>query len=629
MRPSGVSRAAVCVGPQVVARREARVQLARMTAAPSPRDLDFLLYEVLHADALTSRARFRDYSREAFDQVIATARGLAADHFAPHRKLNDEHEPSYVDGKVVIVPEVQVAVRALADTGFIAATHDAEVGGLQLPHIFATAAMFHLEAANVGTAAYALLAAGVANLVAAFGNDDQKRRYLLPLLEGRFLGTMALSEPDAGSSLADVRVKATPLDDGRFALSGTKMWISGGDHELSENIVHMVLGRIEGAPAGVKGISLFIVPKRRVNEAGESGALNGVQLGGLIHKLGWRGTVNTVLNFGEREACIGELVGQPHHGLQYMFHMMNEARIGVGRAGAAMGYEAYLYSLQYARERHQGRLSGEKNPAAPQVSIMQHPDVRRMLLSQKATVEAALHLILACAQLVDDQETAEDDAARRRATLLLEVLTPVAKAWPSEACQESISNAMQVLGGYGYAREYPIEQLWRDNRINPIHEGTNGIQALDLLGRKVRLENGAAFTALMETMGASVAAATAAGGAAAELAAPVAAAAQRLSATTIALGKAAASVEPVRALANASAYLDLASRTIVAWLWLQQATVATKALIAASADDALFYTGKLQAARYWMGWELPRTVQLAELLVRMDAVPFEMQDAWF
>ena len=600
-----------------------------MTGAPAPRDLDFLLHEVLRTESLTTRARFSDYTREAFDQVVTTARGLATDQFAPHRKANDEHEPAYVDGKVVINAAVAPAVRAVADAGFIAATHNADVGGLQLPHTIATAAMFHLEAANVGTAAYALLATGVANLVAAFGSPDQKRRFLGPLLEGRFLGTMALSEPDAGSSLADVRVRAEPLDNGHFAITGTKMWISGGDHELSDNIVHMVLGRIAGAPPGVKGISLFLVPKRRVNADGQSGDLNGVVLGGLIHKLGWRGTVNTVLNFGERGTCEGELVGEAHHGLQYMFHMMNEARIGVGRAAAALGYEAYLYSLEYARTRRQGRLPGDKDPTAAQVPIIRHPDVRRMLLSQKATVEAALHLVLACARLVDDQETGEDDAARRRATLLLEMLTPIAKAWPSEACQESISNAMQILGGYGFAREYPIEQLWRDNRINPIHEGTNGIQALDLLGRKVRLEHGAAFGALVEAMRASVADATAAGGDAAALAEPVASAITRLVTTTTALAQAAAGIEPARALANASAYLDLTSRTVVAWLWLEQATAAVRALAGASADDRTFYLGKVQAARYWMGWELPRTVALSELLTRMDAVPFEMQDAWF
>ena len=349
-----------------------------MTGAPAPRDLDFLLHEVLRTESLTTRARFSDYTREAFDQVVTTARGLATDQFAPHRKANDEHEPAYVDGKVVMNAAVAPAVRAVAEAGFIAATHNADVGGLQLPHTIATAAMFHLEAANVGTAAYALLATGVANLVAAFGSPDQKRRFLGPLLEGRFLGTMALSEPDAGSSLADVRVRAEPLDNGHFAITGTKMWISGGDHELSDNIVHMVLGRIAGAPPGVKGISLFLVPKRRVNADGQSGDLNGVVLGGLIHKLGWRGTVNTVLNFGERGTCEGELVGEAHHGLQYMFHMMNEARIGVGRAAAALGYEAYLYSLEYARTRRQGRLPGDKDPTAAQVPIIRHPDVRRM-----------------------------------------------------------------------------------------------------------------------------------------------------------------------------------------------------------------------------------------------------------
>ena len=600
-----------------------------MTGAPSPRDLEFLLYEVLRSEQLTTRARFRDYSREAFDQVIATARGLATDHFAPHRKANDEREPYVAQGVVVTVPEVKEAVRAFADAGFIAATHDAAVGGLQLPHSVATAAMVHLEAANVGTAGYALLATGAANLIAAFGSDDQKTRFLLPLLEGRFLGTMALSEPDAGSSLADVRVKAEPLDDGRFHITGTKMWISAGDHELSENIVHLVLGRIDGAPPGTRGISLFIVPKRRVDANGSSGDLNGVVLGGLIHKLGWRGTTNTVLNFGERGPCIGELVGKPHQGLSYMFHMMNEARIGVGRAATAMGYEAYLYALDYARTRRQGRLSGEKDPTTPQVPIIQHPDVRRMLLAQKSIVEAALHLVVHCARLVDDQETAADDAERARATLLLEVLTPIAKSWPSEACQESISMAMQVLGGYGYAREYPIEQLWRDNRINPIHEGTTGIQALDLLGRKVRQNNGAAFRALVESMEGTLAAARDAGGEAAALAEPVGAAVSRLVHTTLALGAASASVEPARALANATAYLDLASRTVVAWLWLEQATTAVRALPTASSSDADFYRGKLQAARYWMGWELPRTVALSELLVRLDAVPYEMQDGWF
>ena len=620
-----------------------------MTTVPSPRDLDFLLYEVLDTAALAARPRHGEYSREAFDAVIDTARQLAADHLAPHQKANDEHEPHVVDGKVVTIPEVARAFRAVADAGFIAATHDAELGGMQLPHTIATAALLNLDAANVATASYALLTTGAANLIAAHGSDDQKARFLAPMLAGRFTGTMALSEPDAGSSLADLRTRATPMDDGTFRITGTKMWISGGENEIAENIVHLVLARIDGAPPGVRGISLFVVPKRLVDDRGAVGATNGVVLGGLIHKMGWRGTTSTVLNFGERGPCTGYLVGRAHHGLACMFHMMNEARIGVGRAGAAMGYAAYRYSLEYARTRRQGRLPGEKDPTRPQVPIIEHPDVRRMLLQQKSVVEAAVHLTMLCARLVDDLETAADESVRREAGLLLEVLTPVAKSWPGEACQEAISNAMQILGGYGFAREYPIEQLYRDNRLNPIHEGTNGIQALDLLGRKVRQDDGAALTLLLARMGATVAAAReAVGGGTAgtstngggtslgaahtlgTLADALEAAVARLAATTGALGEASATLPPARALANASVYLELASRTIVAWLWLQQATVAARALVAGTTgDDAEFYRGKLQAARYWFGWELPRTEAQAALLTRLDSTVYEMQVAWF
>ena len=600
------------------------------TAAPAPRDLDFLLYEVLDSAALTARPRFADYSREAFDAVIGTARQIAASHFAPHQKTSDEHEPHVANGVVVTIPEVAAAFRAVADAGFIACTHDADAGGMQLPHSVATAALMQLDSANVATASYAMLTAGAANLIAAHGNDDQKARFLAPMLAGRFTGTMALSEPDAGSSLADLRTRATPMDDGTFRIAGTKMWISGGENEIAGNIVHMVLARIVGAPPGVKGISLFIVPKKLVDAGGTVGERNGVVLGGLIHKMGWRGTTSTVLNFGEQAPCVGYLVGKAHHGLAYMFHMMNEARIGVGRAGAAMGYAAYLYALDYARTRKQGRLPGDKDPNRPQVPIIEHPDVRRMLLQQKAVVEGALHLTMHCARLVDDQETAPDEATRRDAGLLLDVLTPIAKSWPGEACQEAISNAMQVLGGYGFAREYPIEQLYRDNRLNPIHEGTNGIQALDLLGRKVKQDNGAALTLLAARMRSTVREGQLAGEPVRPLATQLGVAVERLVATTLALTTAGATQEPARALSNASVYLDLVSRTVVAWLWLQQAIVADRAMAVGTAGhDADFYRGKLQAARYWYGWELPRTEVQAALLIRLDETVYDMQVAWF
>jgi butyryl-CoA dehydrogenase len=595
----------------------------------SDRDLEFQLYEVLQAESLTQRDRYADHSRETFDAVLATARAIAESALQPHHRESDEHEPFLRDGRVVTPQAVREGIAAMADAGFIAATHDVADGGMQLPHVVATAALAWFDAANVATASYALLTTGVANLVASFGNPSQRERYLDPLLTGRFLGTMALTEPDAGSSLADLRTSATPAGDehpaGSFRLTGTKMWISGGEHEMSENIVHMVLARIAGAPPGVRGISLFLVPRFRTDPAGAQ-VTNGVQLGGLIHKMGWRGTTSTILNFGEREECIGELVGEPHRGLACMFQMMNEARIGVGRAGAAISYAAYRHALEYARTRRQGRLPGEKDPLRPPVAIIEHPDVRRMLLAQKSIVEGALALILECARLVDDERTAESAEKRREAAALLEVLTPIAKAWPADAGQEAISLAMQTLGGYGFAREYPIEQFYRDNRLNAIHEGTNGVQALDLLGRKVRQDGGAGFAALLARMRESARE----GARLPALAEALDVAVTRLETVTASLADAGTRLEPARALANASAYLDLVSRTVVAWLWLRQAVVASNALAATtSSADTDFYRGKLQAAHYWFGWELPRTVQLAELLLRADATPFEMQDTWF
>lgn len=593
------------------------------------RDLDFLLYELLRADALVERPRFADQSREVYDAVIDTARAIAEEHYAPNRKRNDQEEPQVVDGRIVLQSDLQAAWDATAESGIIASTHDEARGGMQLPHLIASAAIAHLEAANIGSASYPMLTAGAANLIAEFGSEEQKAQWLPPMLTGRFSGTMALTEPDAGSSLSDLRTKATPAGDGTYLIDGTKIWISGGDHELTENIVHLVLARIEGAPEGTKGISLFIVPKRRVAADGASGELNNVTLAGLIHKMGWRGTTSTLLNFGEQGPCVGFLIGEANHGLPYMFHMMNEARIGVGRAATAMGYAAYRYSLDYAQQRKQGRLPGEKDPKRPPVAIIEHADVRRMLLQQKCAAEGSLALVLQCARLVDDQTTAADAAERTRATLLLEVLTPIAKAWPSATCQEGISNAMQVLGGYGYAREYDVEQLYRDNRLNQIHEGTNAIQALDLLGRKVTQQKGAAYAALVERIGEAVAEAGAAGGPLTALAEEVHAATARMTVVTKSL-VGAMQADPTRGLANASVYLELVSRVVFAWLWLRQATLAQRALDAgASGESAAFYQGKVQAARFYMGFELPKHAPDAELLLRNDASALEMQADWF
>ncbi|MGH8444823.1 MAG: acyl-CoA dehydrogenase, partial [Solimonas sp.] len=378
-----------------------------------------------------------------------------------------------------------------------------------------------------------------------------------------------------------------------------------------------VLARIDGAPAGVKGISLFIVPKYRVDAEGRIGARNGVHVAGLNHKMGYRGTVNAALNFGESEPAVGELIGQPNHGLAYMFHMMNEARIGVGMGAATLAYAGYRYSLDYARHRPQGRPIANKDPSAKPVAIIEHADVRRMLLQQKAYAEGALALCLYCARLVDEQAIAADQAQRHELHQLLEVLTPMAKSWPSEFGLEANKIAIQVLGGYGYTRDYPLERLYRDNRLNPIHEGTTGIQGLDLLGRKVLMANGAAFRLLLKRIGVTVAEA---GGepALTEFTQDLGAAVQLAADVTLQLAGVAQRGDTERFLANATAYLEMLGHIVIAWMWLQQALVAQRALAAANATDRAFYEGKLYACRYFFRYELPKTGRLAELLKRLD-----------
>jgi alkylation response protein AidB-like acyl-CoA dehydrogenase len=597
-----------------------------MSSLLSRRDLDFLLHEWLDVESLTKRPRFAEHSRETFDAVLDLAQQVATERFAPHNKAADATEPHLVDGRVELLPEVREALDAFASTGLLSASMDERVGGMQLPHVVSAACFAWFQAANVGTSSYPFLTLGNANLLLAHGSEEQVHRFVLPMLEGRFHGTMCLSEPQAGSSLTDITTRAEPQEDGTYRLFGSKMWISAGEHDLGETIVHLVLAKIPGGPPGVKGISLFVVPKHLVDEHGVVGERNDVVCAGLNHKMGYRGAVNTVLSFGEgawtpggAAGAVGHLVGEPHRGLAYMFHMMNEARVGVGAGAMALGYTGYLKSLRYARERTQGRPIIGKDPAVPQVPIVEHADVRRMLLAQKSYVEGALALILYCAALVDEEKTAESEEERARAHLLLDTLTPIAKSWPSQWCLAANDLAIQVHGGYGYTREYDVEQHYRDNRLNPIHEGTHGIQALDLLGRKVVLDSGAGLRALLGTIGATIERATGAGAEAAALGAELQAAANRVAEVTMALW---APGDVELALANASVYLEAVGHVVVAWLWLEQ-------LLAAGDRDGDFYEGKRQAARYFFRWELPRTGPQLDLLASLDRTTLDMRDAWF
>lgn len=586
-------------------------------------DLEFLLYDVNNVEQLTELERFTDHNRETFNAVLDTAESIALEYFEPHVAALDDNEPTFDGERVHLMPEVGEALRQFYAAGFGAATQNYDKGGMQLPFTISVAFKAIYGAANISTLAYASLSGANANVIKNFASEELQGQFLQPLLDGAFTGTMALTEPQAGSSLADILTTATEQIGGDYLLKGNKVFISGGDHELSDNIVHLVLARIKGAPSGVKGLSLFLVPKYLLDANGKPAERNDVVLGGLIHKMGYRGTTSTILNFGEKEGAVGYLVGEPHCGLGYMFQMMNEARVGVGAGAVALGYTAYLAALEYARERPQGRtLSGGKG-SSDQVPIIEHTDVRRMLLASKSYVEGGLCLSLFGAVLADKKSWSEHSDEQENSALLLDILTPILKSWPSRYCLEANSLAIQVLGGYGYTREYPLERLYRDNRLNPIHEGTEGIQSLDLLGRKVSAHDGRAFTLLCSEIQLTIAEAATLPQTE-EFAATLQNAVSLLEETTQSLLELEQTQGTDRFLANSSLYLEAFGHTVVAWLWLQQAIAAVKA--GASND---FYQGKLQACQYFFRWELPKIKYACDLLKAGDETCFNMQGAQF
>lgn len=587
--------------------------------------LDFLLYEWLDVNQLQQRERFADHSQETFDAVLDTCERIAREKYAPFNRLVDTEEPRFDGDKVILPQATHDAQKAYAESGMLSAAQDYEIGGMQLPYTVEAAAntFFAMASVSMGSG---LLTVGNANLLMAHGSELQKQVFALNEFSGRWSGTMCLSEPQAGSSLSDVMTRATP--DGaafqqdplgaRYRLKGNKMWISAGEHELTENIIHLVLAKIPGPDGklipGVKGISLFIVPKKMVNTEGQlTGVRNDVALAGLNHKCGWRGTTNTLLNFGEGKfkvstdntdsdgsGAVGYLVGEPGRGLGYMFHMMNEARIGVGLAATMLGMAGYEASLEYAKNRPQGRpVAGGtqkvvKDAAQAQVRIIEHADIKRMLLAQKSYCEGALALELYCAKLVDEQHTGSTENADE-ARLLLEVLTPIAKSWPSEWCLEANSLAIQIHGGYGYTRDFPVEQYWRDNRLNMIHEGTHGIQGMDLLGRKVLMEEGRGVKLLAARMLKTAQKAQALP----DLAEDAKALTTALQKVTQATQMAWSTGQPQEALANAVPYLQAFGHLVLAWIWLDVSA-------SCRGEASPKQTGRQAAAKYFYRYELPK-----------------------
>ncbi|RKJ94699.1 acyl-CoA dehydrogenase [Alicycliphilus denitrificans] len=604
--------------------------------------LDFLLYDWLRAASLTTRPRFADHSRETFDAVLDTCERIAREKYAPFNRTVDTQEPRF-DGEKVILPQcTHDARQAYADSGMLGAAQDYELGGMQLPYVVESAANSFFACASISIGSN-LLTTGNANAILVHGTPMQQRVFAVNEFNGRWAGTMCLSEPQAGSSLSDIATRAEPDGAGfeadplgpRYRLRGNKMWISAGDHELTENIVHLVLAKIpgpDGKPVpGVKGISLFIVPKKLVDTEGQlTGERNDVALAGLNHKLGWRGTTNTLLNFGEGRypvrggvGAIGYLVGKPGEGLKCMFHMMNEARISIGMAATMLGLAGYYASLDYARTRLQGRPigSGGKDASSPQVRLIEHADVKRMLLAQKSYGEGALALNLYCARLVDEGRTGDAGAAAD-ARLLLEVLTPIAKSWPSEFCLEANSLAIQIHGGYGYTRDFPVEQYWRDNRLNMIHEGTHGIQAADLLGRKVVMQGGAGLQLLARTVAATIAKARQWP----ELAAWAGQLEQALQDVIDATRAAWATGSAGEALANAVPYMQAFGHVVLAWVWLD---VADRVLAKDASLSIAASAGKMGAARYFFHYELPKTGAWLAVVRMRDATCADMAEDAF
>jgi alkylation response protein AidB-like acyl-CoA dehydrogenase len=596
--------------------------------------IDFLLYDWLDVESLNMRERFVDHSRETFDAVLDTCERIAREKYAPFNRLVDTQEPQF-DGEKVILPQAtHDAHAAYVASGMLSAAQDYELNGMQLPYAVEAAANAFFACASVSIGSN-MLTAGNAGLLLVHGTDKQKEVFANNEFSGRWAGTMCLSEPQAGSSLSDITTRATPdvgssLGDDwqsdalgpRYRLKGNKMWISSGDHELTENIIHLVLAKIPDASGklvdGTRGISLFIVPKKIVNVQGElTGERNDVALAGLNHKLGWRGTTNTLLNFGEgkftpggQAGAVGYLVGKPGEGLRCMFHMMNKARIGVGTAATMLGLAGYYASLDYAKNRPQGRVLGVsgKDASQPQVRIIEHADVKRMLLAQKSYCEGALALELYCARMVDDEMTG-DAASAEEARLILEVLMPIAKSWPSEWCLEANSLAIQIHGGYGYTRDFPVEQYWRDNRLNMIHEGTHGIQAADLLGRKVLMEDGKAWQLLMQKMANTskrAAQYTELVGYASDLD-------KAVRAVDSATKAAWSTANPNEALANAVPYMQAFGHMIIAWMWLDIAINKIAAQAINTTATAYFYAYELPKITAWLNVVSSRDLTCANM----------------
>lgn len=588
------------------------VSTTAKTSFYSPATLRFLLYDVFDVDQLLSIPWFSDHSKETFDMILDATDELASRKLYPLLEEMDRKEPVLKDGRIRVHPAMRALMQEYGAGGWISASAPYDAGGQQLPVTVSNLCLFILGAANYSACAFPYLSTGVANLLLSFGTKEQQARMLPMLYAGKWQGTMALTEPEAGSSLGDLITTAVPVGDGKYKLRGQKIFISAGDHDAVDNVIHLMLARIEGAPSGTRGISMFIVPRERTE--GDQLVPNDVTTGGVFHKMGYKGAPIAHIILGEKDDCIGELIGEPHKGLSYMFQMMNEARVAVGLNAASIASAAYYASRNYASERRQGReFSDGKSPQ--QTLIENHPDVKRMLLFQKSIVEGSLSLLMQCSIWADIHNHGSGEESEK-AGRLLSLLTPVAKTYPSEAGIESVSNGLQILGGYGYCQDFPLEQYYREARIHPIHEGTTGIHGMDLLGRKIGKDQGAAFRELAVIIQEDIQSALKIESTSAQ-AKMLGEYLSRLGEITTALGMRAMQEGAAPYLADATLYLDAFARVTVAWQWLKMG-------IAASKEATDFTQGKLATMRYYFEYELVKCEGTFRRLASNDRLTVEI-----
>ena len=585
--------------------------------------LKFLLFNVHPINQLFSHERFAHLNEEQAWMMIESAKLLADQEFAPNFKEMDATPATY-DGKgnVLTHPALKKMISTAAEQGWIGGSALFEHGGMQLPEMIFGTAHHLFQAANNGVQGYLGLSAGAAGLIASFGTIEQLEQYVPKIYAGEWQGTMALTEPQAGSSLTDITTSAKPLTENNYAIKGQKIFISGGQHEACSNFIHLTLARIEGAPAGVKGISLFIVPKFRPTNDG-SLVYNDVYCAGDFQKMGQRGYATTHLSFGDNNNCIGYLVGEPHKGLSYMFKMMNGARISVGLCAASVAMAAYQASLQYCTERPQGRLPGEKDPSKPPVNIIQHADVQRMLFTQKAISEGSISLGIECNKLYDLYHASNNEAEKNKHFLLLEILTPIVKTYPSEQGSRSAALAIQTLGGYGFTTDFPVQQHYRDLKIMSLYEGTTGIQSIDLLGRKVMMENGKAFQILLDEIQLTIKNASQfevlkdnAEALNSEL--------SRISWTIKHLNKYILEGKIEKYLADANVFLDMMCYSVIGWQWLKMATKAAEMMKSGEIPDSkrAFYEGKIHTCQFYFKYEIPHAAACAATLLDESELTF-------